>query len=312
MQMQQTMMDASPMVVQAITATITQPLGTIPTNQYISALRCLQAWLSFLRAEYVTSSTAILFIDPLSFSHITPLIPLLINLLDPSFPDDSVFIASSDALQELTSKSPLSDGAGSKTLTEPLMVWFNSMGNKIVENALANDDISPISHSLCKLIVALGDHSTSYIAQNISSVMPTSAGPNAPPTTKGHLTQNFLRLLLAYTGLPGYYGVDEEESEMTLGFWYLFQEALWSTNLYADDNGRPYSPAPEDKDTGGQPKQVLMAKAVFSELVQVLRRKVAFPPAGSGWSRGGVFFFAFLIPSKLIAMSIDQVEKFQV
>ena len=49
--MQQTMMDASPMVVQAITATIIQPLGTIPTNQYISALRCLQAWLSFLRAE---------------------------------------------------------------------------------------------------------------------------------------------------------------------------------------------------------------------------------------------------------------------
>ena len=171
------------------------------------------------------------------------------------------------------------------------MVWFNPTGNKIVENTLANDDISPISHSLCKLIVALGDHSTSYIAQNISSVMPTSAGPNAPPTTKGHLTQNFLRLLLAYTGLPGYYGVDEEESEMTLGFWYLFQEALWSTNLYANDDGRPYSPSPEDKDTGTTPKQVLMAKAVFSELVQVLRRKVAFPPAGSGWSRGGVFSF---------------------
>ena len=229
--------------------------------------------------------------DPLSFfSHITPLIPLLINLLDPSFPDDSVFIAASDALQELTSKSPLSDGAGTKTLTEPLMVWFNSTGNKIIENALANDDhTSPISHSLCKLLVALGDHSTSYIAQNISSNMPI-----LPTTiTKGHLTQNFLRLLLSYTGLPGYYGVDEEESEMTLGFWYLFQEALWSTNLYADDEGRPYSPAPEDKDAaavgagaGAQPKQVMMAKVVFSELVQVLRRKVAFPPAGSGWSRG--------------------------
>ena len=59
--MQQTMMDASLMVVQAITATITQPLGTTPTNQYISALRCLQAWLSFLRAEYVTFPTSYLF-----------------------------------------------------------------------------------------------------------------------------------------------------------------------------------------------------------------------------------------------------------
>ena len=64
MQMQQTMMDASPMVVQANTATIIQLLGTIPTNQYISALRCLQAWLSFLRAEYVTFPATILFTDP--------------------------------------------------------------------------------------------------------------------------------------------------------------------------------------------------------------------------------------------------------
>jgi hypothetical protein len=167
------------------------------------------------------------------------------------------------------------------------MVWLNSVGNKIIENALANDEMSSIPHSLCKLIVALGDHSTSYIVLNISSTMPISTGPNTPPTTKGHLTQNFLRLLLMYTGLPGYYGVDEEESEMTLGFWYLFQEALWSTNVYADEDGRPYPPAPEDKDGDTQSKHVLMAKAVFSELVQVLRRKVAFPPPGSGWSRGG-------------------------
>jgi hypothetical protein len=39
-----------------------------------------------------------------------------------------------------------------------------------------------------------------------------------------------LYLLLRYTGLPEYYGVDEEASEVTLGFWYyyLFQESLWS------------------------------------------------------------------------------------
>ena len=81
--------------------------------------------------------------------------------------------------------------------------------------------------------------------------------------------------------------------------------------MYADEDGRPYPPAPEDKDTDTQSKQVLMAKAVFSELVQVLRRKVAFPPPGSGWSRGG-FFFTFLVSLKLIAMRLDQVDKFQV
>jgi hypothetical protein len=52
--------------------------------------------------------------------------------------------------------------------------------------------------------------------------------------TKGHLVLTFLKLLLSYTLLPGYYGADEEESEMVLGFWYLFQEVIWSTNYYID------------------------------------------------------------------------------
>ncbi|CAA7262307.1 unnamed protein product [Cyclocybe aegerita] len=275
-QLQQTMIDATPMVVQAITTTLTQPLGIIPTSHYLSAMKCLQAWMSYLKGD-----------------HLTTLIPLLISLLDPSHPDEAIFIASSDALQEITTKSAFGDGSGTKTLTEPLMVWLDVVGNRIMGRVLNNDDMSSISHSLCKLVVALGDHSTSYIATNISSSYPVPTGPSTPPTTKGHLTQNFLRLLLAYTGLPGYYGVDEEESEMTLGFWYLFQEALWSTDYYIEEGAEDRSSVPPDTGEGGESKQVLMAKAVYTELVKVLRRKVAFPPPGSGWSR-------------------DQVEKFQV
>ena len=217
-----------------------------------------------------------------------PLIPLLIQLLDPSFPDDSIFIAASDVLQEIASKSPLSDGSGSKSLTEPLLVWFDVVGNRIMESTLATNEVSPISHSLCKLLVALGDHSASYIAVNISSSIPVSMNS---PTTKGHLTQNFLRLLLAYTGLPGYYGVDEEESELTLGFWYLYQEALWSTNYYIEDGNEEHSSVPPDAGNGGEAQEVLMAKAVYSELVKVLRRKVVFPPTGSGWLRGWISYF---------------------
>ncbi|KAF4611624.1 hypothetical protein D9613_003989 [Agrocybe pediades] len=276
LQMQQSMMDASPMVVQAITSTVTQPLGLLPTNQYISSLSCFQAWMSFLKSD-----------------HITPMIPILIAQLDPNFPDDSIFIAISDALKEIMTKSPLSDGSGSKSLTEPLMIWLDTVGNRIMEATLSNDDVSSVSHSLCKLLVTLGDHSTSYIATNISSSIPVSTGPTTPSTTKGHLTQNFLRLLLAYTGLPGYYGVDEEESEMTLGFWYLFQEALWSTDFYLEDGADDRSPAPPDAVDGSEAKQVTLAKAVFTELVKVLRRKVVFPPPGTGWSR-------------------DQIDKFQV
>ena len=282
--MRQSMTDATPMVVQAITACISQSLGAIPSNHYLSALRCLQTWMSFLRTKQVP-----LHIFPSTSWHqhvvsdVTPLIPILISLLDPSFPDESIFVAASDALQEITSKSPLSDGSGSKTLTEPLLVWFDVVGNRIMESTLATNEVSLVSHSLCKLLVALGDHSASYIAVNISS--PTTLSTTSP-TTKGHLTQNFLRLLLAYTGLPGYYGIDEEESEMTLGFWYLYQEALWCTDYYLEDGGEERSSVPLDTGNRGEAQEVLMAKAVYSELVKVLRRKVAFPPAGSGWLRG--------------------------
>ena len=91
------------------------------------------------------------------------------------------------------------------------------------------------------------------------------------------------------TGLPGYYGVDEEESEMTLGFWYLFQKALW------------------DKDHRDTTEAAVDDQTIFSELVQVLRRKVAFPPAGSGWSRDS-FFMLFLL---LIAMRQIKLRNFK-
>lgn len=226
-------------------------------------------------------------IKHLPTSHLTTLTPLLIGLLEPSVSDETIFVAVSDTLQDLLTRSALSDGSGSKTLTEPLLVWFDVVGSRITETSLGSEDNLSIVHSLCKLLVALGDHSTPYFATYIASSMPVSTGPITPPTSKGHLVQSFMRQLLIYTGLPGYYGVDEEESEMTLGFWYLFQEALWTTDFYIEEGGDDRSPAPPDVGPSGESKQVLMAKAVYIELVKVLRRKVSFPPQGSGWGRGG-------------------------
>lgn len=225
-------------------------------------------------------------------SDITPLIPHLVSLLDRFATEGEIFIAASDALQEIMLKSALSDGSGSRVLTEPLLLWLDSTGGRIIEITISTGDVDEVSRSFCKLLVALGDHSTSYIATNISSSTPViplvpspSAGMSSPPLrTKGHLTQSFLRLLLSYTGLPGYYGVDEEESEMTLGFWYLFQEALWSTDFYIPETEERTG----NGELGGdqQSSQVAMAKAVYIELVKVLRTKVAFPAKGSGWSKG--------------------------
>jgi hypothetical protein len=47
--MQQSLLDASPMVVQAVVASITRPTPILPELQ--SALKCLQAWMFILRAE---------------------------------------------------------------------------------------------------------------------------------------------------------------------------------------------------------------------------------------------------------------------
>lgn len=72
-------------------------------------------------------------------SDLTPLIPNLILLLAPSpngeF-DESVFAWTSDALQEVMSKSVLSDGSGSKTLTEPLLIWMDNWAVQIVNATL--------------------------------------------------------------------------------------------------------------------------------------------------------------------------------
>ena len=53
-QVQQSMKDGTPLVMQAILSTISQAPGSgPPTNQYVSALTCFQAWLCFLPAECV-------------------------------------------------------------------------------------------------------------------------------------------------------------------------------------------------------------------------------------------------------------------
>ncbi|KAF6748259.1 armadillo-type protein [Ephemerocybe angulata] len=259
-QMQQSLRDAIPLVVQAITSSVNR---SVSISQFQSALLTLQAWMTIFPS-----------------SDLLPFIPILIGLLDPSDDNEAIFIAASDTLQEILSKSPLSDGAATKTLTEPLLVWLDSVGSSIIAQTIQNNDVNEVSHSLSKLLVALGDHSALYIAANISSSIPV-----IPGKTKGYLAQTFLRLIMAYTGLQGYYGADEEESALTLDFWYLFQEALWSTEYFEDPEDDVPPPNRED------PVQVKMAKEVYIELVKVLRRKVAFPPPPTGWGKDQIDAF---------------------
>lgn len=87
--------------------------------------------------------------------------------------------------------------------------------------------------------------------------------------------QTFLKLMISYTALPGWYGIDEEESEMTLSFWYLLQEALWSVDFVTDR-------------THTSEDQWTVANALYAELVTTLKRKVTWPnPAQlASWTKG--------------------------
>jgi hypothetical protein len=82
-------------------------------------------------------------------------------------------------------------------------------------------------HSLCKLLGALGDHSTAYLAAHIACGAPVPTAPGAPPTMRGRLVQCLLQLLLVYTGVPGYYGVDEDETEVTRSYIGASESGCW-------------------------------------------------------------------------------------
>lgn len=50
--------------------------------------------------------------------------------------DDQAFIPASDSLQELLTASSLCDGSGTKTVTEPLLLWLDRYGGPIVQASI--------------------------------------------------------------------------------------------------------------------------------------------------------------------------------
>ena len=74
---------------------------------------------------------------------------------------------------------------------------------------------------------------------------------------------------------------------MTLGFWYLFQESLWSVE-YDEGDDETGSVPPADVE---ESNRLALVNAVYVELVKILRSKVAWPPPGilGGWPKGGLF-----------------------
>jgi hypothetical protein len=163
-----------------------------------------------------------------------------------------------------------------------LLIWLAQRGGLIINEAVRNGP-DENANALCKLLVALGDHSSEYFALNIASTRPAAPAYNpvmeissSALPTRAQLVQNFMRLMLAFTALPGFYGIDEEESEMTLGFWYSFQDALWSAELSEEDQ------AYQSSGNG----MMDVSKEVYAELVGILRNKVRWPAGKLSWQKG--------------------------
>lgn len=67
------------------------------------------------------------------------------------------------------------------------------------------ETIDDVSRGLCKMLVAVGDHSLEYIIRRI----------HAPSVLA------YLEILLGFTGFPGWYSVDEFESDVSAWIWSL-------------------------------------------------------------------------------------------
>ncbi|KAG8926042.1 hypothetical protein FRC01_009412 [Tulasnella sp. 417] len=228
--MQASLRLALPFVMQLFT-------GHLPVRPDVSVNARL-AWLKAVEA-WVASA--------LPGDELTSLVPILIELLR----NRDSFVGTCDVLEEIMSKSALSGGKGTKVLTDPLLQWIASEGHLILQESLSNGGPDETSHAFCKLLLALGDHSTDYLVSKIDQP----------------LVQTFLKVLLGFTGFPGWYGADEDESEMTLQFWSALQDSIIDSEFGDEDSSA---------------KQASI-KALDLELVLTLVRKARWPTVEEGF-----------------------------
>ncbi|KAG8960035.1 hypothetical protein FRC05_007133 [Tulasnella sp. 425] len=249
-------------------------MGHLPVRPDVSVSARL-AWLKAVEA-WVASA--------LPGDELTTLVSILIELLR----NRDSFVGTCDVLEEIMSKSALSGGKGTKVLTDPLLQWVASEGHLILQESLSNGGPDETSHAFCKLLLALGDHSTDYLVSKIDQP----------------LVQTLLKVLLGFTGFPGWYGVDEDESEMTLQFWSALQDSIIDSEFGDEDSTA---------------KQASI-KALDLELVLTLVRKARWPTVEEGirtWAKGLLVPIIHETPSDaILPLSIrsprtDQKEKFQ-
>ena len=77
------------------------------------------------------------------------------------------------------------------------------------KSALENESTSTIQ-GICKLMIAFGEHFTSYIIEHVES----------------EPVQILLQIIIQCSDFPGYFAEDEDVSDLTLNFWFILQDTL--------------------------------------------------------------------------------------
>lgn len=154
-------------------------------------------------------------------------------------------------------------------------------------------DVDDATLALFKLLISLVEHATDLLVSTVSS--PRSI--------------LILKQLLSLSSLPGYFGVDEDISNIGLDVWEMLQEGIIDS---VGEDGEDPIPGKTDA------KQIwAIAKDVFGALVPALRRKVQWPPEDTlrTWPKGEIRIRFNEAPK---AMSNDDIprpdvkEKFRV
>ncbi|KAI9008282.1 armadillo-type protein [Gaertneriomyces semiglobifer] len=166
--------------------------------------------------------------------------------------------------------------------------WFQERVTHILQES--DEEATRV---ICRLLLEFGENFSTAVYMNLDT-------PEV---------QLYLNMLLTFTGLEGYFPVDQEICDMPLLFWAMLQESLQSSDIWAADaqvglelytdpvSGQPVFKdgavkeadrahvslihiAPATRIPANRADNIRnVAKSVYARLVQVLREKVARPPA---------------------------------
>ncbi|XP_059166946.1 importin-13-like [Physella acuta] len=120
--------------------------------------------------------------------------------------------------------------------------------HELLSNAVHDED-KETCEGICRVIVSLSENHTKLIVESVLG----------PEEVKQNTT-SLLQMILACSGLPGHFPVDESCSDQTFTFWYLLQDEL---SMISEED---YTPLME------------VFKPIFFSLIDVLLVKARHPP----------------------------------